>query len=152
ADQGNQITLKQRGNSRDYIEARLKRDGHHELLAQVQADKLSAKEAGRIAGLIKTLTPYEIPYEERIVSIEDTPELVIPQPNHVRLFYPKGGQGQAKVDAKDLLESCLRMRPDRILLQELRDGTAFTYIRNVNSGHPGSITTVHADSARLAFE
>ena len=44
------------------------------------------------------------------------------------------------------------MRPDRILLQELRDGTAFFYLRNVNSGHPGSITTVHADSARLAFE
>ncbi|RFB81631.1 hypothetical protein B5K11_35980 [Rhizobium leguminosarum bv. trifolii] len=80
------------------------------------------------------------------------PELVVPQPNHVRLFYSKGGQGLAKVGAKDLLESCLRMRPDRILLQELRDGTAFYYIRNVNSGHPGSITTVHADSARLAFE
>jgi type IV secretion system protein VirB11 len=94
----------------------------------------------------------EIPDGERIVTIEDTPELVIPQPNHVRLFYPKGGQGQAKIRAKDLLESCLRMRPDRILLQELRDGTAFYYIRNVNSGHPGSITTVHADSARLAFE
>ena len=44
------------------------------------------------------------------------------------------------------------MRPDRILLQELRDGTAFTYLRNVNSGHPGSITTVHADSCALAFE
>ena len=44
------------------------------------------------------------------------------------------------------------MRPDRILLQELRDGTAFYYIRNVNSGHPGSITTVHADSVSLAFE
>jgi type IV secretion system protein VirB11 len=44
------------------------------------------------------------------------------------------------------------MRPDRILLQELRDGTAFFYLRNVNSGHPGSITTVHADSAELAFE
>jgi type IV secretion system protein VirB11 len=94
----------------------------------------------------------EIPNGERIVTIEDTPELVIPQPNHVRLFYAKGGQGQAKIGPKDLLESCLRMRPDRILLQELRDGTAFTYIRNVNSGHPGSITTVHADSARLAFE
>ncbi|MGM5058288.1 P-type DNA transfer ATPase VirB11 [Rhizobium sp. 814_E9_N1_1] len=93
-----------------------------------------------------------IPSSERIISIEDTPELVIPQPNHVRLFYSKGGQGLAKVGAKDLLESCLRMRPDRILLQELRDGTAFYYIRNVNSGHPGSITTVHADSARLAFE
>ncbi len=44
------------------------------------------------------------------------------------------------------------MRPDRILLQELRDGTAFFYLRNVNSGHPGSITTIHADSAELAFE
>lgn len=93
-----------------------------------------------------------IPDDERIITIEDTPELVIPQANHVRLFYSKGGQGLAKIGAKELLESCLRMRPDRILLQELRDGTAFYYIRNVNSGHPGSITTVHADSARLAFE
>lgn len=101
--------------------------------------------------LSKALIRY-IPDSERIISIEDTPELVIPQPNHVRLFYSKGGKGMARIGAKDLLESCLRMRPDRILLQELRDGTAFYYIRNVNSGHPGSITTVHADSARLAFE
>jgi len=93
-----------------------------------------------------------IPEQERIISIEDTPELVISQPNHVRLFYSKGEQGLAKIGVKDLLESCLRMRPDRILLQELRDGAAFYYIRNVNSGHPGSITTVHADSAQLAFE
>ena len=93
-----------------------------------------------------------IPKEERLISIEDTPELIIPQPNHVRLFYSKGGQGLAKVTVKDLLEACLRMRPDRILLQELRDATAFYYIRNVNSGHPGSITTVHADSPNLAFE
>src|SRR3546814_661360 len=89
--------------------------------------------------------------DERLISIEDTPELAIPQPNHVRLFYSKGGQGLAKLGAKDLLESCLRMRPDRVLLQELRDGTAFYYIRNINSGHPGSITTVHADSPELAF-
>ncbi|QTK81721.1 Type IV secretion system protein virB11 [Agrobacterium tumefaciens] len=93
-----------------------------------------------------------IPDTERIISIEDTPELVIPQPNHVRLIYSKGRQGTAKIGARELLESCLRMRPDRILLQELRDGTAFYYVRNVNSGHPGSITTVHADSAHLAFE
>jgi type IV secretion system protein VirB11 len=94
----------------------------------------------------------EIPRNERIITIEDTPELDVPQPNHVRLFYSKGGQGLAKVGPKELLESCLRMRPDRILLQELRDGTAFYYLRNVNSGHPGSITTVHADSCLLAFE
>lgn len=93
-----------------------------------------------------------IPERERIISIEDTPELIIPQPNHVRLYYSKGGQGLAKIGVKDLLESCLRMRPDRILLQELRDGSAFYYIRNINSGHPGSITTVHADSSRLALE
>lgn len=93
-----------------------------------------------------------IPVDERIISIEDTPELVIPQANHVRLFYSKGAQGLSSAGAKELLESSLRMRPDRILLQELRDGTAFYYIRNVNSGHPGSITTVHAGSARLAFQ
>ncbi|MBB3965891.1 type IV secretion system protein VirB11 [Rhizobium metallidurans] len=93
-----------------------------------------------------------IPENERVISIEDTPELVISQPNHVRLFYSKGGQGLSLAGPKELLESCVRMRPDRILLQELRDGTAFYYIRNVNSGHPGSITTVHANSAQLAFE
>ncbi|PDT50338.1 P-type DNA transfer ATPase VirB11 [Sinorhizobium fredii] len=93
-----------------------------------------------------------IPQHERIISIEDTPELVIPQPNHVRLFYSKGAQGLSGAGPKELLESCLRMRPDRILLQELRDGTAFYYVRNVNSGHPGSITTVHANSAKLAFQ
>jgi type IV secretion system protein VirB11 len=93
-----------------------------------------------------------IPEHERIISIEDTPELAIPQPNHVRLFYSKGAQGLSAAGPKELLESCLRMRPDRILLQELRDGTAFYYVRNVNSGHPGSITTVHADSAKLAFQ
>lgn len=93
-----------------------------------------------------------IPIDERIITIEDTPELVIPQPNHVRLFYSKGEQGLSPIGAKELLESGLRMRPDRILLQELRDGTAFYYIRNVNSGHPGSITTVHADTPYLAFE
>ncbi|PDT82338.1 P-type DNA transfer ATPase VirB11 [Sinorhizobium sp. BJ1] len=93
-----------------------------------------------------------IPQHERLISIEDTPELVIPQPNHVRLFYSKGAQGLSGAGPKELLESCLRMRPDRILLQELRDGTAFYYVRNVNSGHPGSITTVHANSAKLAFQ
>ncbi len=93
-----------------------------------------------------------IPQHERVISIEDSPELIISQPNQVRLFYSKGSQGLSNAGPKELLESCLRMRPDRILLQELRDGSAFYYIRNINSGHPGSITTVHADSARLAFE
>jgi type IV secretion system protein VirB11 len=93
-----------------------------------------------------------IPEEERILTIEDARELAVPHRNAVHLLYAKDGQGLAQVGAKDLLECALRMRPDRILLQELRDGTAFFYLRNVNSGHPGSITTLHADSAALAFE
>ncbi|MGK2255244.1 MAG: type IV secretion system protein VirB11 [Brevundimonas sp.] len=93
-----------------------------------------------------------IPAEERLLTIEDTREFVVPHRNVVHLVYAKDGQGVARVGPKQLLESALRMRPDRILLQELRDGSAFFFLRNVNSGHPGSITTVHADSAALAFE
>lgn len=93
-----------------------------------------------------------IPDHERIITIEDTRELIVHNDNKVHLLYSKDGQGLAKIGPKHLLESSLRMRPDRILLQELRDGTAFFYLRNVNSGHPGSITTVHANSAELAFE
>ena len=95
----------------------------------------------------------EIPSDERLVTIEDAKELVLDRhPNHVRLYYSKDDQGVARVTPKQLLESCLRMKPDRILLAELRAEEAFDYLRNVNSGHPGSITSVHATSAELAFE
>ena len=95
----------------------------------------------------------EIPVGERLISIEDAQELVLDRhPNHVRLFYSKDDQGVARVTPKQLLESCLRMKPDRILLAELRAEEAFDYLRNVNSGHPGSITSIHAASAELAFE
>ncbi len=95
----------------------------------------------------------EIPSQERLIAIEDAQELVLDShPNHVRLFYSKDDQGLARVTPKQLLESCLRMKPDRILLAELRAEEAFDYLRNVNSGHPGSITSLHAASAELAFE
>jgi type IV secretion system protein VirB11 len=95
----------------------------------------------------------EIPSDERLITIEDAKELVLDRhPNHVRLFYSKDDQGVARVTPKQLLESCLRMKPDRILLAELRAEEAFDYLRNVNSGHPGSITSVHATSCELAFE
>ncbi|MEO8064761.1 MAG: P-type DNA transfer ATPase VirB11 [Pseudomonadota bacterium] len=95
----------------------------------------------------------EIPPDERLITIEDAKELVLDRhPNHVRLFYSKDDQGLARVTPKQLLESCLRMKPDRILLAELRGEEAFDYLRNVNSGHPGSITSIHAASAELAFE
>ena len=94
----------------------------------------------------------EIPDDERLIAIEDAYELVFAQPNVVRLFYSRDGSGISPVTAKELLVSCLRMKPDRIMLAELRDEEAYYYLRNVNSGHPGSITTIHANSARAAIE
>ncbi len=93
-----------------------------------------------------------IPAHERLITIEDTLELVIPQPNHVRLLYSKDGIGLARVTAESLLQASLRMKPDRILLQELRDDAAWTYINEVVSGHPGSITTIHGRNPEQAFK
>jgi len=89
---------------------------------------------------------------ERLITIEDTLELIIPQPNHVRLLYSKAGLSGSKVDAEDLLQACLRMRPDRVILQELRDEAALTYMNSVVTGHPGSITTIHGADAASAFK
>lgn len=93
-----------------------------------------------------------IPLHERIVTVEDVPEMRLPHANLVNLFYPKGGNGVSKLGPRELLESALRMRPDRVLLAELRGDESFFFIQNVlNSGHPGTITTVHATRAKLAF-
>ena len=89
---------------------------------------------------------------ERIITIEDTLELVVPQPNHVRLLYSKDGLSIANIGPEQLLQASLRMRPDRVLLQELRDDAAWTYVNEVVSGHPGSITTIHGAHADQAFK
>lgn len=100
----------------------------------------------------KTIVNY-IPPHERIVTIEDVREMHLPlHENKVHLIYSEGGQGVSKVSAKELMQSALRMKPDRILLAEIRSKVAYDYVVNVSSGHPGSITTVHADSAAEAFE
>ncbi len=93
-----------------------------------------------------------IPIEERILTIEDAREVKVPHQNCVHLVASRGGQGLAKVTPQELLEACLRLRPDRILLGELRGAEAFSYLRAINSGHPGSLTTIHSDSPMLAFE
>ena len=93
-----------------------------------------------------------IPEHERLITIEDTLELVIPQPNHVRLLYSKDNIGLSRVTAESFLQAVLRMKPDRILLQELRDDAAWTYINEVVSGHPGSITTIHGRNPEQAFK
>ncbi|HMH66127.1 MAG TPA: P-type DNA transfer ATPase VirB11, partial [Rhizomicrobium sp.] len=94
----------------------------------------------------------EIDTNERLLVIEDAPEIRLDRPNAVGLIAVRGEQGEAQVDADDLLRASLRMRPDRILLGELRGKEAFAFLRAVNSGHPGSITTVHADSPEGAID
>ena len=93
-----------------------------------------------------------IPASERLVTIEDARELFISQPNAVHLLYSKGGQGTARVTAKSCMEACLRMKPDRIILAELRGDEAFYFIRNCASGHPGSITSCHAGSTTQTWD
>ena len=97
--------------------------------------------------LLKVMSP-----NERLTTIEDAREIRPPQSNVVHLLYSRGGQGVAKVTAQDLLEATLRFKPDRIILGELRGSEAYSYLRSVNSGHPGSISTVHANSPAMAFE
>jgi len=94
----------------------------------------------------------EIPADERLILIEDTPELQVLQDNVVGLLAARSALGEAEVSANDLVAASLRMRPDRIILGELRGEEAFAFLRAVNTGHPGSMTTVHADSAERAIE
>src|SRR5690554_2340048 len=94
----------------------------------------------------------EIPPHERVVLVEDTPELRLPGANGVGLVAVKGELGEAKVTANELLQSALRLRPDRIVLGELRGAESVSFLRAINTGHPGSFSTIHANTPRGALE
>lgn len=94
----------------------------------------------------------EVDQRERLVLIEDTPEVVIEHQNAVGLVAVRGGLGEAIITTEDLLTASLRLRPDRIILGEIRGPEAFVFLRAVNTGHPGSITTIHADTPDRAVE
>ncbi|MCQ1855481.1 P-type DNA transfer ATPase VirB11 [Neorhizobium galegae] len=96
---------------------------------------------------LKTIDP-----SERIVTLEDTRELFPPQPNAVHLLASRGDQGTAHVTIQSLLEASLRMRPDRLFVGEIRGSEAFAFLRAINTGHPGSMSTVHADTPLGAYE
>lgn len=94
-----------------------------------------------------------IPTEERLITVEDAREIDLSNhPNRMHLLASKGGQGRAKVTTQDLIEACLRLRPDRIIVGELRGTEAFSFLRAINTGHPGSISTLHADTPMMAIE
>lgn len=96
-----------------------------------------------------------IPTESRIITIEDVPELLYGLPNHrnqVNLLYPSEADERSTVNASKLMKSCLRMKPDRILLAELRSGETYDWLNSVLSGHSGSITSCHANNCTAVFD
>ncbi len=93
-----------------------------------------------------------VSHKERLITVEDAREIVLDQPNRLHLMASKGGQGQAKLTTQDLIEACLRLAPSRIIIGELRGAEAFSFLRAVNTGHPGSVATLHADTPALAKE
>lgn len=94
----------------------------------------------------------EVPANERLILIEDTSELQVQHRNSVGLLAARGMTGEANVTAEDLLIASLRMRPDRIVLGEIRGVEALTFLRAINTGHPGSMSTIHADTPDRAID
>ncbi|MBY5162898.1 ATPase, T2SS/T4P/T4SS family [Salsipaludibacter albus] len=100
---------------------------------------------------LNVLSSY-IPLEERIVTIEDAAELQLGQPHVVRMEYrPPNIEGRGEVTIRDLVRNSLRMRPDRIVVGEVRGGEALDMLQAMNTGHDGSISTIHANSPRDAL-
>jgi len=101
--------------------------------------------------LLNALSAY-IPEDERIVTIEDSAELQLQQPHVVRLeTRPPNIEGRGEVSQRDLVKNALRMRPDRIVIGEVRGGEAIDMLQAMNTGHDGSLTTVHANTPRDAL-
>ncbi|MEO8400583.1 MAG: P-type DNA transfer ATPase VirB11 [Gammaproteobacteria bacterium] len=89
-----------------------------------------------------------MPPHERLITVEDTREVVVTQANAAHLLF---NEEDERISALKIFKACLRLRPDRIFLSELRGSEVWPYLRAANSGHPGSISTVHADTPRGAF-
>jgi pilus assembly protein CpaF len=93
-----------------------------------------------------------IPEDERIVTVEDAAELQLPQEHWVQLeTRPANIEGKGQVAIRDLVRNCLRMRPDRIVVGECRGGEALDMLQAMNTGHDGSLTTLHANAPRDAL-
>jgi pilus assembly protein CpaF len=101
--------------------------------------------------LLNALSAF-IPENERIVTIEDSAELQLQQPHTVRLeTRPPNIEGRGEVTQRDLVKNALRMRPDRIVIGEVRGGEAIDMLQAMNTGHDGSLTTIHANTPRDAL-
>ena len=137
------LRLKKERRYREFLELAVKEKRNIMIVGKTGSGKTTVTKA-----LIN-----HIPQDERLITIEDVHELFMRDfPNKVHLFYAREDEGGSKVTPKQALAACLRMKPDRILLAELRGDEAWEFVKSVNTGHPGSITTMHANGAYEAFE
>lgn len=132
----------------------LKREGHIvEFLKRAVLEKRNMVIAGKTGSGKTTFARSlieKVPTHERIITIEDVHELsLMHHPNRVHMLY---GYGAGRITADECLASCMRQSPDRIFLAELRGNEAWEYLNSLNTGHPGSITTTHANNALQTFE
>lgn len=125
-----------------------------EILKQAVEHRLNIVISGATGSAKTTLSKaliQHIPKHERIITLEDAEELTTPDhDNAVHLFYPRE-RNDGQITANTLLLSCLRFKPDRILLSEVRGAEAYDFLDSVNTGHPGAITTIHATSHLTAI-
>ncbi|MCX8566327.1 MAG: type IV secretion system protein VirB11 [Glomeribacter sp. 1016415] len=134
------LELKRNGTIRKFLEASVQYQRNI-----IIAGKTSSGKTTFARSLIE-----QVPTSERIATIEDVHELFLPHhPNVIALLY---GQGTGRVSADECIAACMRATPDRIFLAELRGDEAWEYLMSLNTGHPGSITTTHANGALQTFE
>jgi pilus assembly protein CpaF len=130
-------------------------DGMAQVLAAAVEGKISLVVSGGTGSgkttLLNALSAY-IPFNERLVTIEDAAELQLQQPHVVRMeTRPPTIDGRNEILQRDLVKNALRMRPDRIIVGEVRGGEAFDMLQAMNTGHEGSMTTIHANNSRDAL-
>jgi type IV secretion system protein VirB11 len=136
------VRLLERRGYRPFLEAAI--GGHQNILI---SGGTSTGKTTFLNACLRAIAPHE-----RLITIEDAREVQLIQANRVHLLASRGGQGRAQVTPQQLIEASLRLRPDRIIMGELRGVEAFAFLRAINTGHPGSIATIHADSPIMAFE
>ncbi|HEX2858729.1 MAG TPA: ATPase, T2SS/T4P/T4SS family [Alphaproteobacteria bacterium] len=93
-----------------------------------------------------------IPAGERLITLEDVPELEVPHVNHAGLIFGGANRDPSGREIREILNACLRMRPDRILLGEIRKENAFAFCSAINTGHEGSMATIHANNPASALD
>ncbi|MCP4355317.1 MAG: Flp pilus assembly complex ATPase component [Proteobacteria bacterium] len=100
---------------------------------------------------INSIIP-NIPADERLVSMEDVPELKIPHKNWCQLTFASDDTGEGAEDVSAIINACLRLRPDRIIMGEIRKENAFGFCSAINTGHNGSLATIHANNPKSAVD